>query len=281
MERIDSHVHVWIPESEKYPYSPKRPDIHFNNGSVELLVELMDKHGISKAVLIQPSQYGWDNSYMMDCMDRYPGRFVAVVRVDQWSKNGPADLEFWVKQRGAQGVRLTLWEYTPDTWNHGEPEYSLWEKIHELGIAVGYLVEPFHAPMIEDMLKKFPGVPVILDHLGKPIKEESPSFPSFQNVLSLAQYPNVYIKLSAMSYQSNESYPHRDLINCAEKAVQAFTPQRVMCGTDFCFTLGAHNYHTGLELVDTYMPFLHEADKEWIYAGTALKLFSFENKIIN
>jgi predicted TIM-barrel fold metal-dependent hydrolase len=278
MEKIDAHVHVWIPENQKYPYWIDRPDVHYYDGSVELLLELMDKNGISKAVLIQPSQYGWDNSYIMDCVDAHPDRLAAIVRVDQWSKSGPADLEYWVKERGAQGVRLTLWEYTAESWNHGLPEYPLWEKIRELGVVAGYLIEPFHAPMIEDMLNAFPEVPVILDHLGKPITSESPDFPSFQNILDLARYPQVYIKLSAMSYQSNEDYPHRDLIACAEKAVRAYEPNHVMWATDFCFTLGAHNYHQGNEIVEKYMPFIGEQDKEWIFAKTARKLFRFGEK---
>ena len=277
MERIDAHCHVSIPENDKYPFWSEKPDIEFHEGSVETLLGLMEKNGISKSVLIQSSDYGWDNSYMMDCVDKYPDKFAAIVRVDQWSKSSPDDLEFWVKERGAQGLRLTLWEYSEESWDHGKPEYPLWDKIRELGIAVGYLIEPFHKPMIEDMLKAFPEVPVILDHLGKPITDESPEFPSFQNILDLAQYPQVHIKLSAMSYQSNEEYPHHDLIACAEKALKAYGAERVMWATDFCFTLGAHNYHRGLEIVEKYMPFLSEPDKEWIFSKTAQKFFSFKS----
>ncbi len=275
MEKIDAHVHVWIPENDTYPYWPDRPDVDYFDGSAELLLELMDRHAIAKAVLIQPSQYGWDNSYIMDCVDAHPDRFAAIVRVDQWAKSAPADLEYWVRERGAQGVRLTLWEYTEKTWDHGRPEYPLWEKIRELGIAVGYLIEPFHKPMIEDMLEAFPEVPVILDHLGKPITSESPDFPSFRNILDLARYPQVYTKMSAMSYQSNEEYPHRDLIGCVEKAVHAFGKERVMWATDFCFTLGAHNYHQGIEIVEKHMPFLSGDEKEWIFSKTARSLFRF------
>lgn len=275
MIRIDAHVHVWIPENEYYPFTPKRSKADLFEGSAEVLLNVMERNNVSHAVLVQPGIYGSDNSYMMDSFDKYPGKFAAICRVDQSSKSAPADLEFWVKKRGAQGIRILLGQYTPETWNHGKPEYPLWEKIRELGIAVGYLIVPGQASMVEDMLKQFPEVPVILDHLGKPVKEESPEYPGFQNILRLAAYPQVYIKLSALSFHSKEKYPYKDMLVCAEKAVNAFKPGRVMWATDFCATLGAHNYHTDIELLEQHMPFLSDSDKDWIYAKTALKLFKF------
>jgi predicted TIM-barrel fold metal-dependent hydrolase len=79
-----------------------------------------------------------------------------------------------------------------------------------------------------------------------------------------------------MAFQSNEEYPHRDLIRCAEWAIKTFGAERVMWATDFCFTLGAHDYHLGVEIVEKYMPFLTKKEKEWIFSRTARKLFTFK-----
>lgn len=278
MMRIDSHCHIWIPENEKYPYRPGNPKPPEYAGSIELLLELMEENNVAKAALVQQGIYGNDNSYMQDCVERYPGRFAGTVRVDQISKSAPSDLEYWVKQRGASAVRLTFEPYGKQPWDAGRKEYRLWEKIGELGIPVGYLMLPSHTPMIEDMLKKFPEVPVILDHLGKPTPEESPEYPSFQKILDLAaRYTQVYTKLSALKYHSKQEYPHHDMIRCVEKALKVFGAERMMWATDFCTTHGAHDYHRGLEVVEKYMPFIHERDREWIFAKTALKLYRFGN----
>lgn len=277
MEIIDAYAHVWIPGNEKYPLAPDKPVVEFYHGSAELLLELMEENNVQRTVLVQPSIYDDDNSYMMDCKDRYPTRFEAVVAVDQQSKSAPADLEYWVKQRGAQGIRLRILNYPDSQWDHGKPEFALWEKIRELGISVEYSINPLQASRVEDMLRRFPEAPVILGHLGRPITAESPEFPSFKNILALAAYPQTYTRMSGMAYLSNQGYPHYDVIACVEKAVQAFGVQRITWGTDFCFTLGSHDYHQGIEIVEKFMSFLDADDKEWIYHRTARKLFNFHD----
>ena len=276
-ERIDSHCHVWIPENKAYPYNAGVTKVNLHEGSVEILLETMEKNGISKAVLVQPGHYGSDNSYMMDCCERYPGRFAAVIRVDPFSPDALSDLDFWAKQRGAQGLRHLLGGFTPGNWDKGKSLYPFWEKIRELGIVVGFMAQPHQAAMVKDLLRLFPEVPVIIDHLGLPSKDESPEYPSFEKILELAEFPQVYIKMSGLPVFSKEKYPHQDMIGCAERAVNAFGSERVVWATDFCFTVGAHNYHEGIEIVEDHMPFLNEEDKDWIFFKTILKLFSFNN----
>ena len=62
---VDSHVHVapnW--------YEP-----------VETLLYHLDANGVDQAVLVQ-QQGQFDNSYILECVRRYPDRLYAVVLVD-------------------------------------------------------------------------------------------------------------------------------------------------------------------------------------------------------
>jgi hypothetical protein len=41
----------------------------------------------------QGSAFGWDNTYMVECLDHYPGKFKAIGLVDPESPDNARDLE--------------------------------------------------------------------------------------------------------------------------------------------------------------------------------------------
>jgi len=60
-------------------------------------MDQMYRHGVDKAVLVQIN--GWfDNSYPIECMRRFPGRFSVGVVVDTDQRDAPGQLEAWVEQ---------------------------------------------------------------------------------------------------------------------------------------------------------------------------------------
>ncbi len=72
---VDTHCHA-----TPYWYEP-----------VEILVKQMELNGVDKAVLIQI--IGWfDNTYPLECIRRYPGRFSVVTCVDTDQPDAPDKL---------------------------------------------------------------------------------------------------------------------------------------------------------------------------------------------
>jgi L-fuconolactonase len=73
---IDTHCHA-----SPYWFEP-----------VEVLLDEMNRNGVDQAVLIQiAGQY--DNSYLIECMRRFPGRFSVVALVDTNRSDAPERLE--------------------------------------------------------------------------------------------------------------------------------------------------------------------------------------------
>ncbi|WZP01092.1 hypothetical protein EP7_005536 (plasmid) [Isosphaeraceae bacterium EP7] len=60
----------------------------------------MRDFGLKYAVLINPRYFGWDNSYIGDCLRRYPGRFVALGLIHPSNPNVADRLRYWVSERG-------------------------------------------------------------------------------------------------------------------------------------------------------------------------------------
>ena len=82
---IDAHVHVWEPPSSSYPlaHGYSSTAIIPPSFSPQLLFEHAHPCGVNRIVLIQMSFYGFDNSYMLSAMAKYPGAFAGIAVIDE------------------------------------------------------------------------------------------------------------------------------------------------------------------------------------------------------
>ena len=138
---VDTHCHA-----SPYWFEP-----------VEILLDQMTRNGVDKAVLIQI--LGWyDNSYPIECMRRFPGRFSVAVVVDTGRPDAPDRLQEWVNQ-GAEGIRLRPTDRSP-----GSDPLAIWRKAEALGVPVSCIgtVNQFASPDFEDVIKEMSGLNIII-----------------------------------------------------------------------------------------------------------------------
>ena len=104
---IDAHVHVWTDDFDRYPLAAgfSKDQMHPPTFTPDELLALSKPLGVSRIVLIQMNFYGFDNSYMLDCMRKYPGVFSGIAQVDEHGANPAAEMRR-LKGLGVHGVRI-------------------------------------------------------------------------------------------------------------------------------------------------------------------------------
>ncbi|HVN27672.1 MAG TPA: amidohydrolase family protein, partial [Candidatus Binataceae bacterium] len=166
---VESHCHIIAPDQNKYPrdLGPK-PAAWVRDLSVEDFIGMNDASGVGRAILVQAfGAYRYDNSYVVDAAAKYPDRFVAVCIVDALKPDAPRMLDYWVKERGAKGLRVVTWT---------EPELMLddplldpvWRRASDLQIPVCVLTNFHQVARLRRVLEHFPQLRIALDHLGLP-----------------------------------------------------------------------------------------------------------------
>jgi predicted TIM-barrel fold metal-dependent hydrolase len=275
MPVIDTHMHVWSLDWDRYPFSPpeataKRPE---ESNTVEEVLEVMERHGVDFTVLVQVRYYGWDNRYVADCLRRYPGKFAAQGLIDPRDPNAAERLTYWMKEHGFAGMRLSP-SYDPQPeWLNSRESDPLWRRAEELGAVFNFLIREGQVPQLEEMAERHPGVPVVVDHMGYPdITGET------TNLLRLARLPNVTVKVTEFyNHSKTKEYPYTDVLPTVRRVYDAFGPQRLMWGTGFVRgeRVGRIPYGKELELIREHVPFFTPEDQEWILGRTALKLWKF------
>ena len=267
---VDTHVHPISDDRQRYPLAPGRLEAEDWDTRTHLtgpaLRVLMDQAGVDGAVLVSAyTAYAYDNSYAADAALEAPGRFVGACRIDPLLPDAPETLRYWVEQRGVCGVRLGTAEPGVD------PTCAA---AQALGIPVAFQVKRSEIQQVQAVARRFPDLPVILDHLAHPLVADGPPYRAAAAFFGLAETPNLYLKFSSLNLREaaeGDSTPRAFM----ETLVDRFGPSRLTWGSDFPHSAGGPEAPYGelVDLVRTALAGLSSADREQALAGTALALY--------
>lgn len=288
MEKVDAHVHVFDRVSEEFPRTTSELAPAEREARAETLLAEMDQAGIDRAVLIDMGGTALEHHrYVTHCVERWPGRFTATGLVDLAHPDPPARLRELAAATRIEGVRLGKLG-DPGVRNVSElPVHGLFQVASELGLNINVYGAPSNLGCVAMLAGAFPGVIISLDHLGicpstplQPDRWRRPRFsaeplppPSYPQVLELARFPNVYIKVSGEYAFSKEPYPYADMKPMVEEVYRTFGPERMMWCTDFPWIVEEPGYGRLAVLLDHHLPDLSKAERELIMGGNALRVW--------
>jgi predicted TIM-barrel fold metal-dependent hydrolase len=197
---------------------------------------------------------------------------VAVCTIDPLAPDAPERLAYWVRERGAVGVRFRAPDRQgPLDWVTSEPA---WQAAAELGIPVCvHFMQNAQAeglPLLRRMLERFPDTNVVLDHAGNPPWTAGPPLYGTEPVRELARFPRLYIKFATINLERLEA-AHVPAHTGLALLLEAYGPGRIMWGSDMPNTPG--NYADMVRLMQDAMSGLSETDQAQIMGHTALAVY--------
>ena len=274
---IDIHPHVISTDTQRYPRAPlgghqsawsqKRPV------SVERLIAEQNRAGIRKAALVQASTcYGHDNSYVADAVEAHPLRFTGVFSCDILAPDACETMAHWMA-RGLTGLRLfTTGSTMPgqERWLDDPRTFPAWRKAEETGIPVCLQMTAEAIPQLENVLQRFTGLRVVLDHLARPVQDDGPPYTAAESLWRLARFPGIYLKVTERNFvgaNSGRATPETFF----GQLVTTFGASRIAWGSNF--PASERSLPELLTLAQHDLGFLSEADREWIFSRTAQTLY--------
>jgi predicted TIM-barrel fold metal-dependent hydrolase len=223
----DCHVHVFGDPS-RFPFAAQRTYTPESASVAELLAMHRALH-ISRAVVVQPSVYGTDNSCALDAMKQYgPGsRGIAVLP----SAIQSADLDN-MERAGIRGVRINL-ETAGDTdFDHARHRLnSAIQQIRNRNWHIQVYAALTVIAQISDVVLASP-VPVVFDHFGGAQGAAGLKQPGFDKLLHLVKSGKAYVKISG-AYRASISAPDYPDVAPLARALIRVNPQRILWGSDW------------------------------------------------
>jgi L-fuconolactonase len=269
---IDSHVHVWSSQPDdlaRFPFAAGANVPSGLNADVEGLLARMNANGVSRTVLIQVIHYRWDNRYLVNCLRRFPKSFAGVCRVNPEDPEAPDHLAHWTEQ-GCHGVRLSPAAGAEGDWFRGPLMPPLWRRCEASGVPMTLLLPASRLPDLRPLLNRFPGVTTVVDHMADVSPDNAKGI---ADLLSLARYPRLFVKVTHPWTLSRESYPFRDTWPLLQRVRDAFGSARLMGGTDWPIKTESCSYEQRLALYRQGLPFFNAAEREDLLVNTAQRLW--------
>lgn len=271
---IDTHTHIIASDHDRYPLTPRNLSGEWYKESPHTDAEFlacMDAAGVDKAVLVQPiGAYSYDNSYTADSALSSPSRFASACCIDMEADDPVKMLEYWVGERGMQGIRLFALSASGESWLDRERTFPIWERAAELEAHVIVTVFAHQLPQLRSVLQRFPETKVSLDHCGFPALA-GPPWEGADALFELSELGNLYCKVSSIVIDA-ASKDGTDPCSFISNLVANFGADHVMWGSDFCQTHD-RNYDQLVALGKNAFSCLSQEDQGRCLGGTAMSLW--------
>lgn len=261
---VDAQVHLWKASAPDYPWNPGAKPQLPEPFTYERALKLMDEAGVDRAVVVPPGLNDV-NGYALEAAKRHPTRFAVMGRIPLQDPKSAALLPKWKQQPGMLGVRVTFLPPTQVGWLKDGTADWFWPEAEKAGLPVMFLAWGA-ASLFEPIAKRHPNLPLIIDHMSvnTAIAKAGKTAEAIGQVVALAKYPNVSVKMSNLPNASLEPYPYKDLTPHLKRVFDAYGPQRCHWGTDVTNGLAKANWRQRLTHFTETIDFMSDSDKDWV-----------------
>lgn len=265
---VDTHAHVFRQGLALADTRRHTPDY---DATQDQYLALLDTHGLTHGVLVQPSFLGTDNSHLVQALRAQPDRLRGVAVVDPTIADEALQA---LAAAGVVGIRLNLIglplpDVAAPAWRH------LLDRVNALGWHVEIHVQAARLADIMPALLQA-GCRLVVDHFGRPDPALGVADPGFAYLLRQADSARVWVKLAA----AYRNWPAPACAASGREATQqllrAYTPARLMWGSDWPHTEHRHlaSYPAATQWLDAWID--DPAQRRAVLADTPLQLFQFQ-----
>lgn|SRR5690554_1686939 len=263
---VDSHLHIWAENSVHRPWpNPLTANPHKPHGvNKDDLLRAMDGAGVHRAILIPPSWEGHYNDLALTAAQAHPTRFAVMGRLNPEDPASRGKLAHWREQAGMLGVRFIFHSKRFQSLLMNGSFDWVWAEAEAATAPITLMVPGLSAApeLIRRIAMRHPQLRLSLDHINLPPDNKLTMADRLTDILPLAVYPNLAVKVSATPALSREMYPFRDLHEPLRKIFDAFGPQRMFWGTDL--TRLSASYSEAVTMFTEHIDWLKGEDLDWV-----------------
>jgi L-fuconolactonase len=275
---VDAHVHLWDAAHTPQPWMTSEHASIARPFDPSDLHPLLERNGIDAVVLVQGASLDTDTDYLLSEAARHD----SIAAVTAWlalddPERARARLDELEAHRAFRAVRHLIHNEADPHWILRPAVLESLALLEERNVVLELpVVFPRHLADVPVIAERFPKLLIVIDHLGKPPigREEMTTWQ--RDLRSAAASPNVLAKLSGLNTATDRrDWRVDDLLPACHAALDAFGPNRLMCGSDWPFALLNGDYDRVWTATSQVAEAIAGADANGLLGENAARVYRF------
>jgi L-fuconolactonase len=270
---VDAHVHVWDLQAHDHGWMPQDSPIRRDFGLDELRSTVADTP-VESVVLVQVINDADETRAFLEHARAEELVAGVVGWIDLARPDLDAALDALAGDPALVGIRhQALAEGDPASWLRSPAVQRGLSLLEARGLPFDLMFRPEHFPAAAEAVRAHPSLRFVLDHLGKAPIASGQLEPWASGLRTLAAEPNVSCKISGVHTIAAPGAGYADLAPFLEVALEAFTPARVVFGSDWPVSLQAAPYADVVDTAVRACAALSLAERSAVLGGNARALY--------
>jgi len=274
-QRIDAHQHFWNFDRVRDSWINEEMAVIQRDFLPQDLQPLLTENNLDGSVVVQCDQSEKENEFLLNHANNFDFIKGVVGWVDLQSNDVEDRLAYYHSFNKMKGFRHIL---------QGEAERGMMlrpafmngiSKLKNFDFTYDILIYPDQIQYIGEFVKAFPDQKFVIDHIAKPNIKEKNIVEWKKGMEALAEYPNLYCKISGMVTEADWKNRGKDDCNpYLDVIVEAFGTKRIMFGSDWPVCLVAANYQQTMEIVVNYFSTFTQSEQEDFFGLNAINFYN-------
>lgn len=282
---IDSHHHLWEYSPREYPWISETMSILRDDFLPSQLQEVSRSSGVEGFVTVQARQSILETETLLRIAAEHPPVLGVVGWVPLASATVDQDLRKLCASPWLKGVRHVAQDEPDDRFLVGAAFNRGIALLADFGLVYDILIYARQLPAAIEMVDAHPTQPMVLDHIGKPTIRPGVFDERWErDFRELAKRPNVSCKFSGVVTEirprgddsGSAEWSLDDIRRYWDVALDAFTPSRLMFGSDWPVCLLRTPYVRWLETVGELAAGLTPSERQGIFSTNAARVYRLD-----
>ncbi len=272
--RLDAHHHLWKYIPEDYNWISENMAILRRDYLPGDLKREIKEAGINATIAVQARQTLEETHWLLDLADNNSFIKGVVGWVPLTSPNLEEIIAPFTVSENVKGYRHVLHDEKDDLYMLQDNFNRGIKILTKNNFSYDILIFDRHLPQTIELVDRHPEQIFILDHIAKPRIRKNIYSPWRERIIELAKRENVYCKISGLVTEADwTDWEEFQLLPYLETILKAFTPQRLMFGSDWLVCLLASSYLKWHQIISDFIKPLSPNEQDRIMGSTAVEAY--------
>ncbi len=271
---VDSHQHFWKLSRGDYSWMTPDMKVLYKDFFPEDLEPLIKDKNITQTVIVQAADTVAETEFTLSLASKHDFIAGVVGWVDLDSNKAKDDIDKLCESNFLKGFRPMIHDIQDDEWMLKENLSENLKYMNKKNLTFDALVRPNHLKHLIKFVNKYDFLPVVIDHIAKPVIINSEIDEWKKDMTELSKANNVHCKFSGIVTEVGKEYKKNQLDPYIDFILNLFGSDKLMWGSDWPVLTMADSYGNWFDLAMDYCSSFSEDEKNKIFSLNAKNFYN-------